>query len=66
MHVASRMKIQEGSQAQASKTGEEVSMQCCHSGLGCVHAVKSQRHPRVDTECWGLQDKVQTGSVIEY
>lgn len=27
-----------------------------------MHAVKSQRHPRADTECWGLQDKVQTGA----
>lgn len=53
--------MQERSLGQASKVGKGVWVQWSDSGLGWVHVVKSQRHPRAVTECWGLQDKIQTG-----
>lgn len=53
--------MQERSLGQAPKTGKQVSVQWSDSRLGWVHAVKSQRHPRAGIECWGLQDKMQTG-----
>lgn len=61
MRAASRVKMQERGLGQASKMGKEILVLWRDSGLGWVHSVKSQRHPRAGTECWGLQDRIQTG-----